>query len=359
MTAIVIPALDPDAGFPDYVKRLRAATDSPFVFVDDGSRPESATVFDAAMRAAGENSTLLSHDVNRGKGRALKTAFEHILKTWPDAVGCVTADSDGQHSVQDVVEAIRLLETHPDALVLGCRRFDGPDVPPRSSFGNRWMRFLFKLATGRDFQDTQTGLRGIPSAFMRELLDAPGERFEFESEMLLRAAPLPLEKFQILTIYENENRGSHFRPVADSIPIVKLVLRPICKRLAGFTAVSLLSFGVDIGAFCLLWTFVFPETASARLLMSVAIARCVSTAFNYLGNRYLVFRPRLKRVAGSPRSLPRYLALAAVLLAASWLFSKIWLAVLPGTPAAVAKAVVDFVLFFGSFAIQRTFVFRA
>ena len=358
MTIVLIPALDPNARFPAYVAALRAATDAPFVFVDDGSAAAATPVFDAALRAAGPSARLLRHASNLGKGRALKTAFAAILKAHPDAVGCVTADCDGQHAVPDVVEAIRRLEANPGALVLGCRRFDGPDVPRRSAIGNRWMRFLFQLATGRDFVDTQTGLRGIPSSFMRALLDAPGERFEFESEMLLRAASLPLETFGISTIYENANQGSHFRPILDSIPILRLVLRPICMRLAGFTAVSLLSFGIDVGAFCLLRSLVFTEGSRARLLGPVACARVISTAFNYLANRFVVFRPHLARTPGSPRSLPRYLALAIPLLAASWLCTKAWLAAKPDTPAALAKAVVDGLLFFGSFAAQRTMVFR-
>ena len=137
----------------------------------------------------------------------------------------MTADSDGQHAPEDVVRCMELLAENPEALVLGCRTFDRADIPWRSRFGNGWMRTLFRVVSGRRFDDTQTGLRGIPAGFMRELLDVPGERFEFESEMLLRLGRRPLVQFPIRTIYENRNAGSHFRPFADSAKILRIVLR--------------------------------------------------------------------------------------------------------------------------------------
>ena len=222
--AIVIPSLNPDARLPSYCAALRERTGAPVLLVDDGSRAELRGVFDACAAAA-PGVSLLRHETNRGKGRALKTAFAELLRTLPDLAGCVTADSDGQHAPEDVVRCMELLAENPEALVLGCRTFDRADIPWRSRFGNGWMRTLFRVVSGRRFDDTQTGLRGIPAGFMRELLDVPGERFEFESEMLLRLGRRPLVQFPIRTIYENRNAGSHFRPFADSAKILRIVLR--------------------------------------------------------------------------------------------------------------------------------------
>ena len=357
--AIVIPALDPDERLPAYCRALRAATDAPIVLVDDGSRAEKKAVFAECVRAV-PDAELLVHDANRGKGRALKTAFAHLLRTRPDLAGCVTADADGQHAVRDVAECLRRLEAAPDALVLGCRRFTGPDVPWKSSFGNNWMKALFRLATGRRFLDTQTGLRGIPASFMRELLDVPGDRFEFESDMLLRVGDRPVDQFEIETIYENGNKGTHFRPVADSLSILRLVLRGSagrCRRFALFAAVSLASFAVDIGLFHLLHEFAFPAGAAGRLFLSVALARLVSLSFNYGCNRHLVFRDGVRHAPVEGRSLVRYLLLAAAVMALSWALTKALVAAFPGTLATPLKAGVDLLLFFASYAAQKHFVF--
>lgn len=357
--AIVIPSLDPDERLPAYCRALRAATAVPIVLVDDGSRAELRPVFDECVRAA-SGVELLRHDVNRGKGRALKTAFAHLLGR-PGVSGCVTADADGQHAVEDVVECLRRLEAAPDALVLGCRRFTGPDVPWKSSFGNNWMKLLFRLATGRRFLDTQTGLRGIPAGFMRELLDVPGDRFEFESDMLLRLGSRPLDQFEIRTIYENGNKGTHFRPVKDSLAILRLVLRGSagrCRRFALFTAVSLASFALDIGLFHALHEWAFPPDAAGRLFLSVALARLVSLSFNYACNRHLVFRDGARHPVFEGRSLGRYLLLAAGIMTASWALTKGAAALMPGVLVTPIKAAVDLFLFFASYAVQRAFVFQ-
>ena len=78
MIAIVIPALNPDAALPGYCRDLRAITDAPIVLVDDGSRAELAHIFDDCAAAA-SGVTVLRHEVNRGKGRGLKTAFDDRL----------------------------------------------------------------------------------------------------------------------------------------------------------------------------------------------------------------------------------------------------------------------------------------
>ena len=359
VAAIVIPSLDPDDRLPAYCRALRAATAAPILLVDDGSRAASRPIFDECLRAA-PGTELLRHGTNRGKGAALKTAFAHLLESRPGLIGCVTADADGQHAAADVAECLRRLGASPGALVLGCRRFTGPDVPWKSSFGNNWMRTLFRLATGRRFLDTQTGLRGIPADFMRELLAVPGDRFEFESDMLLRLGDRPLEQYGIETIYENGNKGTHFRPVADSLAILRLVLRGGAgrfRRFGLFTAVSLSSFALDIGLFHALYERVLPAERAGRLFLAVALARCASLAFNYGCNRHLVFRDGARHAAVEGRSLGRYLLLAAGIMTASWALTKGLSAALPGRAVTPLKAAADLALFFASYAIQRRFVF--
>ena len=91
---------------------------------------------------------------------------------------------------------------NPSALILGCRCFEGADVPARSEFGNKCTRVVMKYLTGISVSDTQTGLRGIPTAFMEQLLMVRGERFEFETNMLLetKSRKIPIVEVPIRTI---------------------------------------------------------------------------------------------------------------------------------------------------------------
>ena len=99
MTPIVIPAYEPDERLLLLLETLKEGSQGPVVIVDDGSGHAYKEIFEQAgayVEALG--GVVLTHEVNRGKGRALKTAFACILKKYPEAIGCVTADSDGQHS---------------------------------------------------------------------------------------------------------------------------------------------------------------------------------------------------------------------------------------------------------------------
>lgn len=357
--AIVIPALNPGEGLPVYCRALRAITDEPILLVDDGSRADLLHLFDEC--AAIPQVFVIHHDINRGKGRALKTAFSRLLADHPDLAGCVTADADGQHTPTDVLRCRQALATHSEALILGCRTFSLGHVPWRSRFGNNCIRGFFQLATGRRFRDTQTGLRAIPAAFMRTLLDVPGERFDFETRMLLALGDRPLVELPIETVYEAGNPTSHFRPLRDSAHILGIVLASALRRMAAFLTASLASFALDIGLYSLLFRLVFRDTAHARLILSVAIARAVSLIFNYLCNRHLVFaegNDSSRRHAFGRHAFARYLLLAVGLLGASYALTKGAIALWPRVPSEILKAIIDFLLFFVSFAIQRLFVFR-
>ena len=355
--AIVIPSLNPDKGLPGYVASLRAITDTPIVLVDDGSREELKHIFQQCVADVADVS-LLVHDVNKGKGRALKTAFAHLLDTMPGLKGCVTCDSDGQHAPQDVLKCLNALGKEPDALVLGCRTFNLEHVPWKSRLGNNSMRTLFRLATGSDFLDTQTGLRAIPAEFMRELLECPGERFEFETHMLLRRNGRELLQIPIETLYVDGNRETHFDPFRDSLKISSIILVAWLRKLAKFTIASLLSFGVDIGLFTLLYYKVFNEGSFGRLFFSVVIARIVSLVFNYSCNRYFVFGETHGERNFNARAFIKYLILAGFIMAASYGVTNACHAAFPQIAIELLKVCVDFVLFMASYSVQRLLIFH-
>ena len=195
----------------DVVRRLTAASGYPVVIVDDGSGPAYRDVFTRVAELPGVR--VLRHAVNLGKGAALKTAMNHVLCALSAAIGIVTADADGQHHSEDVLRVAEALASNPEALLLGCRGFDR-DVPLRSRFGNVLTRGVMHALLGRNLTDTQTGLRGIPAAFLPTLLRLETGGYEFELEMLIAAHQfsLPLVEVPIRTIYEPGNRPSHFNP---------------------------------------------------------------------------------------------------------------------------------------------------
>jgi glycosyltransferase involved in cell wall biosynthesis len=220
---VLLPVYRPGPHLPTLVTELLRTDTEPagVVVVDDGSGPGSAGPLDAAERLG---CTVLRHDTNRGKGIALKTGLRHITDVFPGE-DAVSADADGQHSVADI-ERVGRQVGESGRLVLGVRSFN-TDVPLRSRFGNGLTRLLFRAATGHDVRDTQTGLRGYPAALFPWLLAVPGERFEYEMNVLLHADRdgHPVDQVDIATTYLADNASSHFGSLSDSVRIYRPLLR--------------------------------------------------------------------------------------------------------------------------------------
>ncbi|MDT0180193.1 bifunctional glycosyltransferase family 2/GtrA family protein [Microbacterium sp. ARD31] len=342
MTAVIvlIPALEPGPALPRLVHELLAADPDLDVWVvDDGSPADSGPVFEAA-RTAG--ATVLRHGRNLGKGAALKTGLAAIACAHPtDDV--VTADADGQHTVADILRIVDGLREdaarEAPALILGCRGFTGR-VPLRSRAGNTLARATFRLAAGWALSDTQTGLRGIPASVIAWMLSVPGERFEYEQNVLLRSrrAGIRARELRIETVYLDHNAGSHFRPVVDSARIaIPLLL---------FAASSLMAFVIDTVAL-LVFT-----AATGSLTLSIVAARVLSASVNFAVNRRVVFG---RHGAGRTGQAVRYAVLALVLLASN----VVWMQALTGygVPLIMAKVATEAVLFVTSYGVQRGFVF--
>lgn len=217
--AVIIPALNPRPDLVDFVQKLLMRGIPRVIIVNDGSDCSFNDIFHAAGEL--EHCTVLTHNVNRGKGRALKTAFSFFLKNYPDLSGVVTADADGQHAVDDICRVGGMLSIKQDSLILGVRNFKDKSVPRRSYIGNQTTSRIFKLLYGYYLNDTQTGLRGIPSSQLKWMVDMNGERYDFEINMLIyaRIRKLDFYTLPIKTLYYDNNSGSHYSTIKDSARI--------------------------------------------------------------------------------------------------------------------------------------------
>jgi putative flippase GtrA len=282
----------------------------------------------------------LSHETNHGKGAALKTAFAYIIEHLPDDDGVVCADCDGQHSWEDIQRMAEALPSHQNTILLGSREFVGK-VPLKSLIGNTITRSVFSIVSGYKINDTQTGLRGFSNDMLSWLLQINGKRYEYEMNQLLEAksAGYMVSSIPIKTIYENNNKGSHFHPIYDSIRIYFPILK--------FSFSSLSCGLIDLIVFFIL------NWLTGNLVMSVVGARMISSFGNYLLNKNLVFKA--KKYFHS-KTMIKYYGLAVMILVGNYLMLEL-LTHTSNLPLFTSKIFTEGILFVVSYYAQRNFIF--
>lgn len=346
---VIVPSYNPDEKLIEVVGSLVREGFDDILVVNDGSGENHKKYFETV--ATFKECTIINHEINKGKGRALKTAFEYCVENRKGIRGVVTVDGDNQHRASDIRKCCDSMLANGDKVILGVRDFSSKDVPFRSRFGNNMTSFVFRFACGLRISDTQTGLRAIPYGYLKMLMQVKGERYEYETNMLLELNKkhIGLKEEVIETVYIEDNASSHFNPIKDSIKIYGVIF----KFLIGSAASSL----IDIGVFSLLGLILVGRLSdSVRIFVATLVARVISSIFNYTFNRNAVFESK----GYVKNSIVRYYILCVLQLCVSYGLVYLITDVFALNPllTIVAKIVVDTVLFLISFQIQRAWVFK-
>lgn len=346
---IIIPAYEPDRNLTVLCERLVGAEIRNVIVIDDGSGEEYREIFDTIQQKY--NYTILRHAVNLGKGRALKEAFNYALNKNPHILGVVTADSDGQHTPEDIIKCMEALIQNPGNLILGCREFHGQNIPWKSKMGNELTKKVCSYLCGIKISDTQTGLRGIPSSFMKELLSVSGERFEFETNMLIECKKhVSITEVPIETVYDSKtDHKTHFDPVRDSIRIYRIFGKIFLKYVVS----SISSCIMDLWLFAVFCNLTRGENDFLYIIKATVLARVVSAVYNYIINYIFVFKSRKNGFV----SWIKYFLLVMVQMSVSALLVWLGVKIIKFIPEVYIKAVIDTVLFFLNYMLQQRFIF--
>lgn len=347
---VVLPSYNPDEKLLDVLSGVIASGFTDIIVVNDGSDPSRLHYFDEAQKYP--QCTVLYHEINRGKGAALKTAFTYYLsREGSKNAGVITVDGDNQHKPADILKCAEVMAERRNKVIFGCRDFSLPGIPPRSVFGNKVTSFIFRTGCGIRLSDTQTGLRAIPAGYLPAFIKIKGDRFEYETNMILEMKKLaiPYEEVRIETVYLDENASSHFNPIVDSIKIYKTIL--------AFMLSSVLSFLIDISAFTLIAYLLIPYMQEERIILSTVLARIISSLFNFFSNNSIVFQSNDSK----RKNFLKYYALCIpqMLVSAGAVYL---ISLLVGNSEnllyTAIKIVIDSILFIISFRLQRDYIFK-
>lgn len=212
-TCVIIPTYNNADTLPAVIAGVAAYTRN-IIVVNDGSTDDTALVL-----APLSHIDSISYTKNKGKGWALQKGFERALQS--GYTYAISIDSDGQHFAKDLPVFLEKLHMLKDAIIIGARNMNQSSVPGKSSFGYRFSNFWFKIETGIDAPDTQSGYRLYPVALMKDMHFFT-RKYEFEIEVLVRAAwkGIKIESVPVSVYYApKEERISHFRPFKDFLRI--------------------------------------------------------------------------------------------------------------------------------------------
>src|SRR5882757_1719665 len=178
-TCVIIPTYNNFNTLGGVITDVAAYTHN-IIVVNDGSVDNTEELVKTFSFVKG-----ISYPKNVGKGWALRKAFSFAREQGYQFA--VTIDSDGQHFAKDLPAFITRLESTQDAIVIGSRNMDQSSVPGKSSFGHKFSNFWFKVETGIDSPDTQSGYRLYPLLLLKDI-NFITRKYEFEIEVLVRAA---------------------------------------------------------------------------------------------------------------------------------------------------------------------------
>lgn len=352
--AIVLPSLDPDAKFDKVVENLISNGIKHIVIVDDGSDENHKEHFKKASEHP--ECTVLVHEVNKGKGKALKDAFAYVAEKMPEIKGVITIDGDGQHLTKDIINCGEKMLEYGDKVVLGSRDFNQENVPARSVAGNKTTAKAFKLLFGIDINDTQTGLRAIPAQYLKMFSEFEGDRFEYETNMLLQMKKNGIEfvEVPIETVYDEEDYSSHYDGFKDSLKVIKVMLKYAFQTTAfKYLVSSALSWIIDNGIYYLLLNL-FGMTYRA---IFQAIGTFLSSFINFNLNKYYVFGTE----GQYGKEILKYYAICVprtlISILVTYCIQNVLRVSVPSVATGI-KIVVDLILLIASYYFQKKFVFK-
>jgi len=185
------------------------------IVIDDGSGD------DTAKRCRDLGVTVIGHARNCGKGQALRTGFAAAQARGYRAV--ITLDADGQHRPEHIPDFVKRFKITGRQIIIGSRKSRFSDLPFDRYLSNRLTTVVVSLLAGQRIEDSQSGYRLISASALR-LVDTRSERYQMESEFLIKAGRLGLF-IGHLPIDNQPSATSHINRFMDTLKFLAMALR--------------------------------------------------------------------------------------------------------------------------------------
>jgi len=212
---VLIPAYNEEKEIGSLLDSLKKKGLSILV-VDDGSTDSTSEI------AEKKADVMLRNDKNLGKGYALKKGIMYLLNN-VDFDYLVTMDADNQHSPSDI-DSFMEYAKQGHAFVIGNRMEHHRGMPLIRVLTNRFMSALISCITKQKIPDSQCGFRMIRRDVL-ESIDIETDKFEIESEILIKAAKkrFLIKSIPIKSIYFKDH-SSKIHPLYDTFRFIRFII---------------------------------------------------------------------------------------------------------------------------------------
>ncbi|MEM5843956.1 MAG: glycosyltransferase family 2 protein [Candidatus Aenigmatarchaeota archaeon] len=193
----LIPAYNEEKTIYEVVRRTKKLGIVPVV-IDDCSFDKT---YELAKKAG---AIVLRHEINKGKGEALKTGFNYLKKR-NDIKAVVLLDADLQYSPEEALKILAPIEAKEAEFVTGYRDFR--KIPFRHKLGNFVWKSSFNLLFGTNFKDTNCGLIAIAGNKIKTLSKAVYGGYIIENALFIQALKnrLKIKQVPVKVLYKKKS----------------------------------------------------------------------------------------------------------------------------------------------------------
>ncbi|MGI6361681.1 MAG: glycosyltransferase [Bacillota bacterium] len=346
---ILIPAYNPSKILLEIVDTLHDVGFADILVVNDGSDKHCQEIFD--LLSDKPYCTIETHAHNMGKGAALKTGLKRFLTGFTDYDFVITANADGQHSLEAITTVAATLEDNPDCLVLGVGDYEEFDeIPLGNKLFKAALQKILSFFLSQDIVDIQTGLRGISRALAARFQVLAGDKYDYESNMIFecQGEEIPIKQVPIKVSFIKKRDDGNEHPVLDAIKLYGQFIK--------FIIVSLSTTALDVFAF-MMFVYAFRDASPVHFILLATVAsRLISLLFAYIINNLTVFKSRVS----NKKSFGKFFVLAILnIFLSAYAVKTIYMLTAETMNLAVIKILVSLGLFFLNYTLQKKWVFKS
>ncbi len=213
--SILLPVFNEAATLESLLERVAALSiDKEIIAVDDCSSDASLTILQKFARS---NLKVVKHDVNRGKGAAVRTAL--ALATGEYAI---IQDADNELDPNDIPRLLEPIRNGDAQIVYGARDLTSQSLA--NQFGNKLLTLATNVLFGTRLTDMETCYKLMPTQVMRSL-NLQANSFDIEPEITAKLARAGHRIFEVPISYQPRREAKKMRPLREGVRALRVLLK--------------------------------------------------------------------------------------------------------------------------------------